>query len=94
MANNRAQFLWIGTHLSLIERLALKSFLDYGWEVHLYRYDPIDNVPDGVRILDGDDILPREELKADTFQGIGGGIHDVCGSVPLAPSGEARRLVV
>lgn len=50
--------LWIGT-LSPLERLCLKSFVIHGHRVHLYSYDPIANVPDGVVLQDAGQILPR-----------------------------------
>ena len=56
------QFLWVGGSLSKIESLCLKSFLDHGHEVHLYIYDHVPNVPDGVRILEGCTILSADKI--------------------------------
>lgn len=39
----------------------MKSFVDHGHEYDLYSYDPIP-VPDGVRVLDANEILPRSEV--------------------------------
>src|SRR5262249_4520867 len=53
--------LWIG-QLSPVERLCLGSFAAQGHPVHLYAYDPIDNLPAGVTIQDATQILPREMI--------------------------------
>ena len=52
------QSLWIGDPLSKIERLCIQSFLDNGHEFHLYVYDDIGNIPDGVTVKDANEILP------------------------------------
>ena len=62
--SNIIQTLWIGNHLSVMERLSLKSFVDNDMEIHLYCYDEIDNVPEGVVIKDGSEILPKEDIFA------------------------------
>ncbi|MFD0798022.1 glycosyltransferase [Maribacter chungangensis] len=56
------QMLWIGKKLSKIERLSLLSFLKNGHEVHLYCYDPIENIPNGVTILDANDIVDNSKI--------------------------------
>lgn len=56
------QMLWIGPRLSAMERLSMRSFLAHGHPVHLYAYDPIEGVPDGVTLCDGETILPRGEI--------------------------------
>jgi hypothetical protein len=57
-----ARFLWIGPRLSAMERLCLRSFVDVGYEVELYRYDDVEGVPDGVRSCDASAILPRDQI--------------------------------
>ena len=56
------QALWIGGKLSKMEQLAMKSFIDNGLEYHLYTYDNVPNVPDGVIIKDGNEILDKSEI--------------------------------
>jgi len=51
------QGLWVGSELSLMERLSIASFLDNGHEYHLYVYGDVRNVPDGTTIRDGGEIL-------------------------------------
>ena len=36
-----AQFLWVGPGLSGLESVCLQSFVDVGYEVHLYAYGPL-----------------------------------------------------
>ncbi|WP_339107546.1 hypothetical protein [Thioclava sp. GXIMD4216] len=49
--------LWIGGRLSWLEILCLKSFVDQGQKITLFSYGPIENVPDGVILRDGREIL-------------------------------------
>lgn len=63
----KAQFLWIGSELSPVERLALASFRDHEWDTILYAYEDIQNVPDGITVLDGNEILSAESIFENTF---------------------------
>jgi hypothetical protein len=54
--------LWIGTELSWLEQVCLKSFVDHGHEVVLFSYAPVDGVPDGVVTKDAAEILPSETI--------------------------------
>ena len=56
------QALWIGPRLSSMERLALRSFLANGHEVHLYTYGQVDGVPEGTFVRDGNEILPESRI--------------------------------
>ncbi len=56
------QSLWIGSRLSTMEQLAIRSFLECGHPFHLYAYGPLENVPAGTTICDGREILPEEEI--------------------------------
>ncbi|MBV9494769.1 MAG: hypothetical protein JOZ54_11030 [Acidobacteria bacterium] len=56
------QSLWIGPRLSTMEHLSLSSFLHHGHEVHLYTYGEVANVPRGVIVRDGREILPAERI--------------------------------
>jgi hypothetical protein len=53
--------LWIGGSLSYLEQLCLKSFIDAGQHVKLFAYGPVENVPDGVEIADGNSVLAMED---------------------------------
>lgn len=67
MKKQTAQFLWVGPGLSPLESLCLRSFLEVGYEVHLYAYAALDAVPAGVILRDGKEILP----ESDVFRGAG-----------------------
>lgn len=67
-----AQSLWVGSKLRWIEELSLKSYLTNGWRYQLYTYEPIENVPDGVEVLDASAILPRSMVFA---EGANSGMH-------------------
>ena len=56
------QSLWIGSPLSNLEKLSIKSFLKNGHDFHLYIYEPIEGIPEGTTIKDGNEILPKEEI--------------------------------
>lgn len=54
--------LWVEGPLSYVEVLCAQSFLDAGHHVKLYHYKDVQNVPDGVEMVHGDEVL-----KIDTF---------------------------
>jgi hypothetical protein len=56
------QMLWVGPRLSVMERLALTSFVANGHETHLYTYGDVDGVPAGVIVRDGREILPESMI--------------------------------
>lgn len=54
--------LWIGGDLSRFEHACLKSHVLVGHEHHLWCYSPIKNIPDGIIIRDGREILPEKDI--------------------------------
>ena len=58
------QQLWVGSNLSYIEKLSIRSFLAVGHTVHLYSYDPNIDVPEGCTVRDASEILPEESIFA------------------------------
>ena len=60
--SNIVQSLWIGGTLSKMEQLSARSFIDNGHEYHLYTYGDVKNIPEGVVVKDGNDILPESEI--------------------------------
>ena len=56
------QGLWIGPRLSRFEYNSIKSYLKCGYEYHLYTYDHVENIPPGVIIKDGNEILDRKHI--------------------------------
>src|SRR2546421_1648501 len=61
-SNRIIQGLWIGSELSVMERLSINSFLRNGHEYHLYTYNDLPNVPDGIVIRDANEILPASKI--------------------------------
>lgn len=59
--------LWIGNRLSVIELLTIKSFLNNGHDFHLWTYEKIQNLPDGVTVRDASLIIPKSEIIVRKF---------------------------
>lgn len=60
--NRIVQGLWIGAELSLMERMAIASFMMNGHEYHLYVYEDVKNIPAGTIIKDANEILPSSMI--------------------------------
>ena len=56
------QSMWIGSRLSVMERLSIVSYMEHGHPFHLYTYTDVENIPAGAVIRDGREILPAEEI--------------------------------
>jgi hypothetical protein len=59
--------VWIGKSLPLMGQLSIKLFQRHGKMPHLWSYEEIENVPDGVERRDASEILDRDSIF--TFQG-------------------------
>lgn len=62
MSRQIAQFLWVGPGLAPLESACIRSFVEVGYEVHLYAYDALNAVPDGVTMKDANEILDRDKI--------------------------------
>ena len=60
--NKVIQGLWIGSALSVMEKLSITSFLRNAHEYHLYTYNELSNVPTGTIIKDANEILPASAI--------------------------------
>jgi glycosyltransferase involved in cell wall biosynthesis len=58
--------MWVGTELSPLELLTLRSFAHHGHEFHLWAYDDLSayEFPKGVRLRDAEEIIPRSGVFA------------------------------
>lgn len=65
MSEHTIQSLWIGKTLSNNERLCLHSFIHHGNEFHLYVYDEIPDIPEGVMVKDANAIIPASRIFRD-----------------------------
>ena len=54
--------LWIGNKLGAISRSCLQSFIMRGHEVHLHTYAEIDDIPEGVKRVDANLIVPSDKI--------------------------------
>jgi mannosyltransferase OCH1-like enzyme len=61
-SNKIIQGLWIGSELSVMERLSITSFLAQGHEYHLYVYEDVKHLPEGTLVRDGNEILPASMI--------------------------------
>ncbi len=55
---------WIGPRLPDFQRLCLQSWLAHGHPVNFFSYEPVENVPAGVRLRDAGDVMDRARLDA------------------------------
>ena len=75
-AENIIHGMWIGRHLSKLEQLTMRSFVQNGHPFNLWVYDELeDEVPPGVILCDASEVLPRERIfvKAETDPAAGVG---------------------
>lgn len=54
--------MWIGDDLTNVEKLSINSFLKNGHDFHLYVYDDIGGIPDGVIVKDANTILDSSKI--------------------------------
>ncbi len=60
--NKVANSLWIGEQLFPQHIISINSFLQNGFQYNLYVYGEVKNIPSGVNVLDGNDMIPKEEI--------------------------------
>jgi mannosyltransferase OCH1-like enzyme len=60
--NTIIQGLWIGSELSVMERLSIASFLAHEHDYHLYVYDDVKQVPEDATLFDANEIIPRSQI--------------------------------
>jgi len=60
--NTVMQGLWIGRSLSTMEKLSIRSYIENGYEYHLYAYDEVSGVPRGAVLKKAEDVLPSSKI--------------------------------
>lgn len=62
--NNRIHLLWIGSHLSLLEKLCLASYATHGYSCWLWTYDSrlAEQVGEEVIVKDAGEIIPENQV--------------------------------
>ncbi|HMI02718.1 MAG TPA: capsular polysaccharide synthesis protein [Pedobacter sp.] len=63
--NNIVKSMWIKPVIGDLQILCINSFIANGLEFHLYTYCEITNVPEGVKIMDANEILDRSLIFKD-----------------------------
>jgi len=56
------QSLWIGNSFSVMEKLGASSFIKNDNEFHLYSYEKIEGIPEGVVIKDANEIISEDKI--------------------------------
>jgi tetratricopeptide (TPR) repeat protein len=72
--------LWRGPHLSALEWLCLKSFVDHGYQITLYTYSEGLDVPAGVEVADASYICDENKLDEFHYKGSPNGSRFAAGS--------------
>lgn len=54
--------LWIGSNLSIVEIMSIKSFLKHGFTYYLYVYDNVKNIPNGCVVRNAETVIPKSEI--------------------------------
>jgi len=57
-----AQSLWIGQSLTRMERACIQSWINAGYDFHLFSYDKVDNLPEQAVRRDAREILPENRI--------------------------------
>jgi len=70
--------LWLGRNLGIMEELTLRSFTHFGHQFNLWHYEPLKgiDIPEGVMLRDGNEILPQDRIfryPQNMILGFGGG---------------------
>lgn len=62
MPNLPCHMLWIGPRLGAVERACMRSVTRQGHDLVLWRYGPVDAIPEGITLRDAEEILPRSAI--------------------------------
>ena len=62
MDNRAVASLWIGGPLSLLDQVCLLSYVQQGYEVTLFHYFPLENVPEGIKTADAREIFADDDI--------------------------------
>ena len=65
------QGLWVGNKLEILHNMCVKSFVRNSHMYVLYTYEKVENVPDNVVIMDGNEIIPASLIYkfSDSYAG-------------------------
>ena len=56
---------WAGEPISFVEQMVIRSYLDQGCDFTIYLTDAVEGLPEGVKVADASEILPRPDFVSD-----------------------------
>ncbi|WP_066754182.1 capsular polysaccharide synthesis protein [Sphingobacterium populi] len=65
MSKIKVKTLWISSIFEDMQKLCMQSFLNVGCEVEIYTYSPIKNIPNGVKLMNANEIIPKQYIFRD-----------------------------
>jgi hypothetical protein len=65
------QGLWVGDRLSPLEQVSIRSFLRQGHPFTLYTYGEVAGVPEGTKLVNAEEILPKSQFDPAKFSSLG-----------------------
>jgi len=65
--NKVMQSLWVGSSLSPMEQLSIRSYIRQGHDYHLYTYEQVTNVPSEVVTMNANEIIPLATMHYSKF---------------------------
>lgn len=54
--------LWVGKSLPILQRLCLASAVSTGARVRLFTYEPVEGIPEGIEVVDGNEVLGLDKM--------------------------------
>ena len=54
--------LWVGNSLPPLQQLCLTSAVATGCRTRLFTYEPVSGIPEGVEVIDGNEVLSRDKM--------------------------------
>ena len=55
--------LWVGKSLPPLQRLCLASAVATGCRTRLFTYEPVEGIPPGVEVIDGNEVLGLDKMS-------------------------------
>lgn len=69
LGKNGLGTFWSGAPLTALDRACVRSFIEAGYDVTLYSYEPIGNLPDGLKTADASVIIDQSLIGRVLYNG-------------------------
>lgn len=69
LAPNGLGTFWSGAPLTALDRVCIRSFMQAGYDVTLFSYEPIGNLPDGLKTADAAAIIDQSQIDHVRYRG-------------------------